>query len=47
MCRFDDAAYYNWLMAASHKNRAAEISDSKPWHDASGGTVFVAVGKMY
>lgn len=29
MCRFEDAAYYNWLMAASHKNRAMEVSDGK------------------
>lgn len=29
MCRFDDAAYYNWLMAASHKNQAKEVSDGK------------------
>lgn len=30
MHRFEDAAYYNWLMAASHKNHATEISDGKP-----------------
>lgn len=29
MHRFEDAAYYNWLMAASHKNHATEISDGK------------------
>ena len=49
MRRFDDAAYYNWLMAASHKNRAAEISDGKHPHDASNGIVLylVAVGVLF